>query len=71
MQKRILAILALFLFVIGLAVFIFSLAAGTNDYAFYAVVLCAPGAVLALLNHMAQNRAKEHLQKEEDHEELV
>jgi len=71
MQKRILAILALILFICGLAVFICSLAAGTNDYTFYAVVLCAPGAVLALLNTMGQRRAQELKTQEEDENETA
>ena len=71
MNKRMFAILALVLFLAGLVVFMVSIAKGTNDYTFYAVVLCAPGAMMAFLNYMGQKRAQAQIAQEEHNDETA
>ena len=66
MQKRIFAILALVLFAAGLVTFFVSIVRGANEYTSYALVLCAPGAVLAFMNHMAQKRASFEIKEESE-----
>ena len=71
MKQRIFAVLALGLFVLGLAVFVYSLIARTNDYAFYAVIFCAPGALMAFLRLAAQRQTMQAPfaeQKEDNHD---
>ena len=48
MKKRILAILALVFFALGVGVFFYCIAAKRTDLSLYAVIFCAPGAALAL-----------------------
>lgn len=71
MKQRIFAVLALVLFVLGIAVFAFSLIARTNDYAFYAVIFCAPGALMAFLRLAAQRQAAQapRTQQKEDNDD--
>ena len=69
MNKRIFAILALVLFGAGLIVFMCSLIFRTNDFTAYGLVLCAPGAVMAFMNYMAQKRAAIEIKEEGEHYE--
>ena len=69
MNKRIFAIIALVLFAIGLIIGGYSLVADANELAPYTLLMCAPGALMAFLNYMAQKRAAIEGKEEGEHHE--
>ena len=58
MRTRVYAILALSLFLLGLALLAFSLLTHRNGFVVYVAALCAPGAFMALMSTLERNRAR-------------
>ena len=66
MKKRILAILALVFFALGVVVFFYCIAAKRTDLSLYAVIFCAPGAALALFEWLTNRRTRENAKDHTD-----
>ena len=67
MKKRIYAIAALVLFLMGIALFIYSLIIRSSAYTLFIILLILPAVLLVVMNRLEEKRQKEAeaLQKEE------